>query len=373
MKKAYLVSEKGLFQKSIYPLESSMTIGRSSDNDITFSDLSVSRSHARLSLQAGAWFIEDLGSSNGVVFAGQRVDKRELISGDAFKIGDVSVRFMQADSEDAPEKLFNTLETFATTIRFESALLQRSINKPRFDRLQEALRLTPVFNSLKGRELIKIATAANLHLCSPGLDVIWEGDLSRSLYIILDGRVEIFVKQFGGERFQLAILKKNQFFGEISLLTGEPRPMSAATLEKSVLAEITYKNMRQLMAEYPQINATLHKYFQERVKEIKKKFMAPGIRDPLSHPRLRERVPVTFRLLPGTRLPKAMPGITYQATSIHISSSGLSLLVKGTGIESFRTGYKLQLEVSLPPPWAKFNAIGTVRRVVPEGETAKLN
>ncbi len=373
MKRNYLVSEKGLFQKSIYPLESNVTIGRSSENDITISDLSISRSHAKISLQGDTWVIEDLGSSNGIIFAGKRVDKRKLVSGDTFEVGEVELCFMEADPLDAAEQLFNTLEKFATTIMYASALLEPSITKPRFERLQEALQSTPVFDSLGEKELKRVAAAANLHLFSPGQTVIWEGDPSRSLYIVLEGRVEAFVKQFGGEKFQLAILENNQFFGEISLLTGEPRPMSVATTEKSLLAEITYKNMRQLTANYPQINRTLHKYFQERVREIKKKLRQTSLQNPMRHPRLRERVPVSFTISPAKRLSKKISGRTYQATSINISSSDISLLVKGTGIEAFRPGLKLQLEVSLPPPWERFNCKGTIRRVIPEGQTAKLS
>jgi CRP-like cAMP-binding protein len=373
MKRSYLVSEKGQFQKSIYPLESNVTIGRGSENDITISDLSISRSHAKISLQGDTWVIEDLGSSNGIIFSGKRVDKKELVSGDTFEVGEVELRFMVADSLDAAEQLFNTLEKFATTIMYASALLERSMTKPRLERLQEALQSTPVFDSLGEKELKRVASAANLHLFSPGQSVIWEGDPSRSLYIVLEGRVEAFVKQFGGEKFQLAILENNQFFGEISLLTGEPRPMSVATMEKSLLAEITYKNMRQLTANYPQINRTLHKYFQERVRDIKKKLRQTSLQDPMRHPRLRERVPVSFTVSPAKSLSKEISGDTYQATSINISSSDITLLVKGRGIEAFRPGHQLQLEVSLPPPWGNFRNSGTIRRVVPEGQTAKLS
>ena len=372
MQKCYLVSEKGLFLKSIYPLDRAVTIGRSADNDITITDLSISRQHAKISLLEDSWLLEDLGSANGIIFAGERVDKVELTPGDSFVLGEVKFRFMEADSRDAADYLFNTLETFATTIMYESAILERDNTKSRFERLQEALQSTPIFNSLADKELQKLAAAANLHLFSAGQTIIWEGDLSRSLYIVLDGRVEASTKQFGGEKFRLAILKSKQFFGEISLLTGEPRPMSVVATDKSLLAEITYKNMRQLMENYPRINSVLHKYFHERIKDIKKKLRETGIKDPLRHPRLRERVPVTFTLESKKTLPAGTGGHTYRAASINISASAISLLTKGPGIEAFSIGGKLKLEVELPPPWGRIEAAGIISRVVPEGETAKL-
>lgn len=373
MRKFYLVSEKGLFHKSIYPLDRSVTIGRSAESDITITDLSVSRSHAEICLQEGSWFVEDLGSANGIVFAGERVDKAELHPGASFQLGEVKLRLMEADARNAADQLFSTLETFATTIMYESVILKKDTTKPRFERLQEALKSTPIFDSLGDKELQKLAAAANLHLFSAGQTIIWEGDLSRSLYIVLDGRVESSTKQFGGEKFQLAILENNHFFGEISLLTGEPRPMSVVATDKSLLAEITYKNMRQLMETYPYIKSVLHKYLHERVKEIKNKLRQTGIKAPVRRSRLRERVPVTFTVSPRITLPTKTSGHPYEAASIHISAYAISLLVKGPTTEEFSTGVKLSLEVKLPSPWGKIQAAGIISRVVPEGETAKLD
>ena len=353
-------------------MDSSAIIGRSSENDITLPDLSVSRFHARIFPEESSWIIEDLGSANGIVIAGERVDKTELTPGDTFLLGEVQLRFMEAEALNAVEELFNTLETFATTIRYESAILQQSATKSRFERLQEALRTTPIFESLDDRDLEKVAATANLHLFSAGQSVIWEGDPSRSLYVVLEGRVEIFTKQFGGEKFQLAILESNDFFGEISLLTGEPRPMSAAAKEKSLLAEITYKHMQQLIKQYPHIKGVLYKYFQERVRDIRKKLKESGIKDPLRHPRLRERVPVAFTLMPKKTLQAATGALTYQASSLSISATAISILVKDANVEVLCANCRLKMEVELPSPWGRLQANGIIRRVVPEGQTAKI-
>ena len=66
MNRFYLCQEKGELQKSIYPLEGSVSIGRSPENDITLVDYNVSRTHARVSFQQGSWRIEDLGSANSM-------------------------------------------------------------------------------------------------------------------------------------------------------------------------------------------------------------------------------------------------------------------------------------------------------------------
>jgi len=64
-------------------------IGRSPDNDIVLSDVKVSRHHAVITDNGATLVITDLGSANGVLVAGQRIDpSAELCEGDRIRIGD---------------------------------------------------------------------------------------------------------------------------------------------------------------------------------------------------------------------------------------------------------------------------------------------
>jgi ATP-binding cassette subfamily B protein len=63
-----------------------MTIGRLSSNDIAIPNQRVSRLHAKLYLQDGAWVIEDAESVNGIAYQGQRVERVKLSNGDRIYI-----------------------------------------------------------------------------------------------------------------------------------------------------------------------------------------------------------------------------------------------------------------------------------------------
>ncbi len=63
------------------------TIGRGPGNDLLLGDGSVSRVHARLSFAHGVWYIEDMGSSNGVW-----VNRRQVKGQLGLRHGDI-VRF----------------------------------------------------------------------------------------------------------------------------------------------------------------------------------------------------------------------------------------------------------------------------------------
>lgn len=72
---------------------SHLTLGRSPDCGLVVEHPSVSRHHARLEHEDGAWHIRDLGSKNGVRVDGARVDVASLRSGQWFSIGDVFCQF----------------------------------------------------------------------------------------------------------------------------------------------------------------------------------------------------------------------------------------------------------------------------------------
>ena len=70
-----------------------LSIGRDNDNDIVFSDNSVSRMHGFIFFEEdGSVFFEDLGSSNGSFVHGNRIyGKIQLKSTDILKVGKVLV------------------------------------------------------------------------------------------------------------------------------------------------------------------------------------------------------------------------------------------------------------------------------------------
>jgi hypothetical protein len=65
-----------------------MLIGRQADADIRLADRATSRRHARILHEEGAYYVEDLGSSNGTWLNGIRISEREpLTEGDMLQIG----------------------------------------------------------------------------------------------------------------------------------------------------------------------------------------------------------------------------------------------------------------------------------------------
>ena len=68
-------------------------LGRSRDADVQVEDPNVSRRHAEVVQQGSAWWVVDLGSTNGVEVDGRRVQRAKLDDGTSFVIGETTVTF----------------------------------------------------------------------------------------------------------------------------------------------------------------------------------------------------------------------------------------------------------------------------------------
>ncbi len=76
-------------------------IGRAVECAIRSDDQMVSRNHARIFPDGGQWWIEDLGSANGVYYQEQRVTRHPLKHGDAVRCGSLWLRYVDYNQPQA--------------------------------------------------------------------------------------------------------------------------------------------------------------------------------------------------------------------------------------------------------------------------------
>jgi CRP-like cAMP-binding protein len=269
MKRHYLVFETGALEKTVYPLLETTTIGRSSSNLIPLSDPTASRNHAKVHYHEGSWVVEDLGSTNGIIFNGERVGKLSLSPGDMFQIGKTSFSLVEREIEEAEETLQTTLEFFSPSSL--TGTDRRSV------RLMDVISKIPFFVPLQETEREELAEDATMHVSNAGEMIIREGDYGRSVYIILDGRVKVFTTDDGGNELPLATLGVGQFFGEMSLVSGKPRSSSVVALELSVLVELSYASMANVIDQNLAVKEVLEEYHEARKQDTLDKLAKMGL------------------------------------------------------------------------------------------------
>jgi hypothetical protein len=83
------------YQGETFPVtKDRFIIGRGKQSsDLTIKDPNVSRQHAMIEFSNGQYYIVDMGSTNGVEYNGQRVQRKVISEGDAFRVCDHELRF----------------------------------------------------------------------------------------------------------------------------------------------------------------------------------------------------------------------------------------------------------------------------------------
>lgn len=106
------------------------TVGRKPSNDIHLEDPTVSGEHA-VFLKLQHYYVEDMGSTNGVILNGKAVSKRQLNTGDIIRIGRHEFKFVDDASEFDKTVLINPIRTPETKAEPPKKGLVKVLNGPK--------------------------------------------------------------------------------------------------------------------------------------------------------------------------------------------------------------------------------------------------
>ena len=138
--------------------------------------------------------------------------------------------------------------------------------------LIDELKAVPFFSELGAKSLEKVIPILEPQQYPKGSTIVKEGDAGDSFYVIRNGAVQVVVKGEGGEDISLAELGPKDGFGEMALLTGQPRSASVVAttdlhvwrLSKEAFQGLVYENL-SLSLYFNRILSQRLKTFRERV------------------------------------------------------------------------------------------------------------
>lgn len=137
----------------------------------------------------------------------------------------------------------------------------------RTSRLERALRAIDLFRPLSDEEL-RLAASRFRHLHYAARErLIAEGEPGASFFVIDHGEVEVS-KQFGRSSRTLARLMEGQFFGEMALLTGEPRSASVTAATDVDVFTIDKAGFQEVLAKNPAIAVDISTILSERQEAL---------------------------------------------------------------------------------------------------------
>lgn len=130
-----------------------------------------------------------------------------------------------------------------------------------FSRIHIAAELqqSELFAMLDETTIASLAEQAPVRVFGPGELVVRQGEDGNSLFIVLKGELGVSV-----DGTVVGSIHQDSFFGEMSLLTGEPRRATVRASCEVWLAEVTKDLMQPLLKANPVIMETLSAYLAER-------------------------------------------------------------------------------------------------------------
>ncbi len=108
--------------------------------------------------------------------------------------------------------------------------------------------------------------------------IINEGDQTDSLYILLSGRVKVFVSEEDGREVVLSTMREGNYFGEL-VLDGGPRSASIMTLEPCRCFVIPLGDIQGLLDHNPLFAGHLIHMLIGRVRSLVKKVSDLALKD----------------------------------------------------------------------------------------------
>jgi small-conductance mechanosensitive channel/CRP-like cAMP-binding protein len=134
-------------------------------------------------------------------------------------------------------------------------------------RVVSRLRRCDLFESLGDEELGALAKGVRAKLFFSGETVLHEGDEGDSLYVIDEGRVEVLVQR-DGRQDRVAELAPPSFFGEMSLMTGEPRSGTVRALEPCRFFVVERSALEPILRQNPEVAERISRVLSQRQSEL---------------------------------------------------------------------------------------------------------
>ena len=115
------------------------------------------------------------------------------------------------------------------------------------------LRNIPLFEGVPEAELRALAERTVTRSYPKQAILVTEGDESDSLYLILAGRVKVYLSDESGKELILAIKGPGQYFGEM-VLDSQPRSASVMTLEPAQFAVLSRDDFRAFLLRHAEVS-----------------------------------------------------------------------------------------------------------------------
>ena len=130
--------------------------------------------------------------------------------------------------------------------------------------IYERIKEVEIFAPLSEEETEIVADAAHLRVFAPDEAIVEKDQPGGSMFVVHKGSVEIRTIDDKGKKQIVGTLREGDFFGEMSMLTGEPRSATVVAKEETQVLQIGKHCLKPILDNNPKLIKTLSNIIEGR-------------------------------------------------------------------------------------------------------------
>lgn len=158
--------------------------------------------------------------------------------------------------------------TRTVNLQLGSEEARRGDEERELARRNDVLRCVDFLQVLSPEHHRRLADSSSLRLFAPGEVIVKEGEKGGELFAIDRGSVNIEIQRDNGKPLKIAQLGAGQFFGEMGLMTGEPRTATVRAKTDCALVVIGHGPFHEVLREAPELVEKMSELLAARQAEL---------------------------------------------------------------------------------------------------------
>ena len=144
-----------------------------------------------------------------------------------------------------------------------------------------------ILQGLPFEHLILLARRCTVEHYAPDQVVFVEGGPGKALYVVVEGRVQIYRDQPGGHAVLLGDARRSGVFGEMAIFDDSPRAASVRAMEPTVLLRLAREDFEDFVFHHPNVAMECVRTLSQRIRELNDRVqrLATARGGPLQAPR----------------------------------------------------------------------------------------
>jgi uncharacterized membrane protein len=131
----------------------------------------------------------------------------------------------------------------------------------------ELLREIPLFELLDEQELAELAGQMEQRTYITGQMIYTVGDPGGVMYVVQNGRVEVFIRDKAHERVRISMCEAGDIFGEVALLANDERHTNAKALQDTTVLIVDRNDLEILFRKHPMAALDIISMLGKRIRE----------------------------------------------------------------------------------------------------------